>query len=121
MRAESAVEPTRSENSYLAALCGVVGLRLGQRRLRRSLDGTYKHRNRRQHLSSMPKQDPDVLEVLISQMGKSRDIDPVVGKALGVLGHAELIEPVRNLLHCGAPSQRTLRCSMRRYLTNALT
>jgi len=28
---------------------------------------------------------------------------------------------VRNLLHCGAPSQRTLRCSMRTYLSNALT
>jgi hypothetical protein len=40
----------------------------------------------------------------ISQMGKSRDIDPVVGKALGVLGHAEVFKPIRNLLHCGEPS-----------------
>jgi hypothetical protein len=32
------------------------------------------------------------------------EIDPILGKALGVLGHAELFEPVRNLLHCGALS-----------------
>ena len=28
----------------------------------------------------------------------------VFSKALRVLGHAELFEPVRDLLHCGAPS-----------------
>jgi hypothetical protein len=40
---------------------------------------------------------------------------------LRILGHAELFEPVHNLLHCGAPPQSTLRCATRRYLTNALT
>jgi hypothetical protein len=84
-------------------------------------DGTYKLRNRRQHLSSMAEQDADLLKVLVGQVPKDRDIDSVLGKTLRVLGHAELFEPVRNLLHCGAPSQRTLRCCMRRYLTNALT
>ena len=49
----------------------------------------------------MPKQDTDVLEVLIGQIGKYRDIDSVLRKARRVLGHAELFEPVRNLLHCG--------------------
>ena len=53
----------------------------------------------REHYPPMPKQDADFFEVLISQMGKCRDINPVLGKALSVLGHAELIEPVRNLLH----------------------
>ena len=47
----------------------------------------------------MPKQDTDVLEVLISQMAQYREIDPVLGEALRVLGHAELFEPVSNLLH----------------------
>jgi hypothetical protein len=32
-------------------------------------------------------------------MGECRDIDPILGKTLGVLGHAELFEPVSNLLH----------------------
>ena len=45
----------------------------------------------------MPEQNADVLEILIGQMAECRDIDPVLGEALGVLGHAELFEPVRNL------------------------
>ena len=32
---------------------------------------------------------------------RSRDLNAVFSKALGVLGHAELFEPVRNLLHRG--------------------
>jgi hypothetical protein len=48
----------------------------------------------------MPKQDADIFEVLIRQMRERRNINPVLGKALGVLGHAELFEPVGNLLHC---------------------
>ena len=40
-------------------------------------------------------------------MAEYGDIDLVLGKAFGVLGHAELFEPVRNLLHCGAPSHAT--------------
>jgi predicted lipid carrier protein YhbT len=50
----------------------------------------------------MPKRDANVLQVLIGQMAKRSDTDSVFSKALGVLGHAELIEPLRNLLHCGA-------------------
>jgi hypothetical protein len=34
-------------------------------------------------------------------MGEGRKINPVVDKTLGILGHAELFEPVRNLLHRG--------------------
>ncbi len=46
----------------------------------------------------MPEQDTDVLEVLIGQMAKCRDINRVLSEALGVLGHAELFESVRNLV-----------------------
>jgi len=49
----------------------------------------------------MPKQDADFLEVLIGQMAECRNANPVFGKALSVLGHAELFEPIRNLLHGG--------------------
>jgi hypothetical protein len=45
------------------------------------------------------------IKVLIGQLVENVDIDVVVGKTLRVLGHAELSEPIRNLLHCGAPSQ----------------
>jgi hypothetical protein len=47
----------------------------------------------------MPKQDADIFEVLISEMGERLNFDPVLSKTLGVLGHAELFEPVGNLLH----------------------
>ena len=41
----------------------------------------------------------EVFEVLIGQMAERRDTNAVLSKALRVLGHAELFEPVRNLLH----------------------
>ena len=46
----------------------------------------------------MPEQDTDVFQVLVGQMRERRDINPVLSRALRVLGHAELFEPVRNLL-----------------------
>jgi hypothetical protein len=53
----------------------------------------------------MAEQDADLLKVLVGQVSKDGDIDSILGKALGVLGHAELFEPLRNLLHCGALSR----------------
>ncbi len=54
----------------------------------------------------MPERHANVLEVLIGQMAQYRDINFVLGKALGVLGHAELFEPVHNLRHrCPALSE----------------
>ena len=49
----------------------------------------------------MPEEDADVLEVLIGEVAERRDSNAVLGKALRVLGHAELFEPVRNRLHRG--------------------
>jgi hypothetical protein len=43
-----------------------------------------------EHYPPMPKQDADIFEILISQMGECRNINPVLGKTLGILGHAEL-------------------------------
>ena len=43
----------------------------------------------------------DLFEVLIGQVTENREIDIVVGKGLGILGQAELFEPVRNRLHRG--------------------
>ena len=58
----------------------------------------------REHYPPMPKQDADIFEVVISQMRECRNTNPVLGKTLRILGHTELIEPLRNLLHCGALS-----------------
>jgi hypothetical protein len=84
----------------LAALGGVLGLRLrfgSGFRWRRGSAGQLT--DGRKHFPPMPEQHADVLEILIRQMAQYRDIDPVFGKALGVLGHTELFEPVRNVLH----------------------
>jgi hypothetical protein len=59
----------------------------------------------------MPEKDADVLEVLIGQMAERGDTNAVLSEALRVLGHAELMEPVRNFLHCGEPS-RGLRANI---------
>src|SRR5215831_16116355 len=47
----------------------------------------------------MPERDAKLFEVLIGQMREYRDIDVVYSKTLCVLRHAELFEPVRDLLH----------------------
>ena len=57
----------------------------------------------------MPEQHADILEVLIGQVGEDGKVNVVLGKALRVLGHAEFFEPVRNLLHCAAPSATVVR------------
>src|SRR5262249_16690419 len=54
----------------------------------------------------MPKRyNANLFEVLIGQVTQNSKINIVLGKALNVLGHTELLEPVRNLLHCSAPSR----------------
>jgi len=47
----------------------------------------------------MPERYTKPIKVLIRQFTENVDIDVVLVKALGVLGHAELFEPVRNSLH----------------------
>ena len=55
-----------------------------------------------QNLAAMTKRsDTEVFQILICQIPENREIDIVVSKALGVLGHPKLFEPVRNLLHRG--------------------
>jgi len=42
--------------------------------------------------------------MLIGQVGENGEINSVLSKALGVLGHAEFFEPMCNLLHGGPPT-----------------
>src|SRR5580693_1367793 len=57
---------------------------------------------RAQYFAPMSERDAEVFQVLIGQVGENSEIYVVLGKALSVLGHAELFEPVRNLLHRGS-------------------
>jgi hypothetical protein len=52
----------------------------------------------------MSKRDAYVLEILIGQIPKGTNVNIVFRKALGVPGHSQLIKPVRNFLHRGAPT-----------------
>jgi hypothetical protein len=95
-RADEVAEHDR----YLTAFCSVMRLRLywrggfGRCRSRKLADG-------REYYPPMPEQDPDIFKVLIGQMGQCRDVNSILSKALRILGHAELFEPIRNLLHRG--------------------
>ena len=63
------------------------------------LDG-FKIGDCTQQLAAMAeRRNTDLFEVLIRQVTQDREIDIVFGKALGVLGHAELFEPVHDLMH----------------------
>ena len=53
----------------------------------------------------MPERDTKLFEVLIGQVAKDGGVDVALGKALRVLGHAELFEPIRNLLHRRPPTE----------------
>jgi hypothetical protein len=43
-----------------------------------------------------------------SSADPSAEVNAIFGKSLGVLGHADLFEPVRNLLHRGHQGGRGL-------------
>src|SRR4029077_20526001 len=89
-RADEVAEHDRN----LAALSVVprLGLERGCRRGRELGDCC-------QHLAPMPDRDAKFLQVLICQMTEDRGVDIVLGKALGVLGHTERGQPLRNCGH----------------------
>ena len=94
-RAESAVEPTRSQNITVrwrrSASC---------RRACSAINfGLIEFGDHAQHFAAMAEQDPEPIEVLVRQFGKDTKIDPVLGKTQRVLPKPKLLEPVRNLLH----------------------
>src|SRR6185369_5209627 len=55
--------------------------------------------DRTPHLQPMAERNAKVFEMLIGQVRENGHINVVLGKSLRVLGHAELFEPVGNLLH----------------------
>jgi hypothetical protein len=47
----------------------------------------------------MPDGHAKPIKVLVGQLAENFDVDVVLRETLSVLGHTELIEPIRNLLH----------------------
>jgi hypothetical protein len=61
----------------------VRGRRCGNRNVAKIAD-------RSQNFQPIPEGDAELFEMLIGQVGENREVNAVLGKALGVLGHAEL-------------------------------
>ena len=94
MRAERAVEPTRSENITVTWRRSAVSGGLGSvTAWTCDVDGA----------APITKDDAEVFQVLIGQVAKDRKINAVFSKTSRVLGHAELFEPIGNLLHGRKP------------------
>jgi len=91
-------------HSQLTALGVVWPGRLG---LHRRQGCRYGNRNvaeiadRAQHFASIAEQDPQLLQILIGEIGKDAEVNAIFDETLRVLGHAESFEPVGNLLHRG--------------------
>jgi len=56
-----------------------------------------------QNFAAMPQQNAEVFKILLCQIADDREVNGVLGEALGVLGQAELFEPARDLLHRALP------------------
>src|SRR5215467_12058919 len=105
-RADSAVEPTRSQNMTVSwrrsassrrgdsVATGAEGCRYGNRSIAEIAD-------RPQHFAAIAEQNPHFFQILICKVRKDAQVNAVFDETLGVLGHAEFFEPIRNLLHRG--------------------
>jgi hypothetical protein len=60
--------------------------------------------DRAEHLTAIAKQDAQLLQVVVCQIGENAEINMVLCEKLRVLGHAEIFEPVGNLLHGPSPA-----------------
>jgi hypothetical protein len=50
---------------------------------------------------------PQLFQVLVREIRKDAEVNTMFQKTVGVLGHAEFFEPVRNLLHRGHQRSRS--------------
>jgi len=110
-RQRSRSHEVAEHDGELPALSAILsGLFDGGHRRRRAVHGggrraSAKFADRPQHLSAVTEYHTEFFQVLIRQVAKNREINSVFNKALNVLGHAELFEPVPNLLHHCSPGR----------------
>ena len=107
MRADSAVEPTRSENITVTWRRSAVSRSDGPAGTAAptvTMSVSFELSDRTQDFATITEDDAQFLQVLIGQVGKDREINAVFGKTQSVRGHAELFEPVSNLLHWRPPT-----------------
>jgi hypothetical protein len=47
----------------------------------------------------MPEENAKFLEILIGQMRKNRDVDAILSEALRILGKADILQPLGDMVH----------------------
>src|SRR5215472_15033143 len=102
--ADSAVEPTRSQNITVswrrsASSRRVGSVATGAEGAASATEAPPRLRIARNIFNRCPERNAKVFEMLIGQVGENGHINVVLGKPLSILGHAEFFEPVRNSLH----------------------
>jgi hypothetical protein len=109
----SGVEPARergradevSEHHSQLATFGVLSpgwlARRGHQGRRYGSRSVAEIADRAQQFAPITEQDTEVFKVLVREVGKDAQVNAIFDKAIGVLGHPEHFEPVRNLLHRG--------------------
>jgi hypothetical protein len=85
-------------NPYRLFCCTrMSGRRLGHQHCR--LWRNIKLGDRTQHFATITKDNAEILEILIYQVREDGEIDTVFSKALRILGHAKLFEPLSETVH----------------------
>ena len=90
-RAERAVEPTRSQNITVSwrRSASIPPHWFGRLFLPAAARASIEFRDGAQHLAAMPEQDAEILEILLGQIADNREIDRILGEALGVLSQID--------------------------------
>jgi hypothetical protein len=88
--------------------------RLGGPRLKLCGNGPLHAGDRAQHLATMSEEDAEILEILLRQIRNDREVNGILGKALGVLTQSKRSQPLRNTGHaepvvCGCNSSTNMR------------
>ena len=98
MRAESAVEPTRSENITVTWRRSAVSWVFSSVAAMASESGSFGHRNEgrdrlQQPLAMAERRDAHILEIVVCQPTQQLAVDVVGAKHLGILGETDPAEP----------------------------
>ena len=106
IRAESAVEPTRSENITVTCLCSAASAAFGSTSLGKGAAVARSEIASKSRIRCPSEVTPKFLQVGVCELGEKSKINVVLGKALCVLSETERLKPVSDLLHRGRASLR---------------
>ena len=101
-RAESAVEPTRSQNSTVSCRRSAARGAASSSRCA-SLSGRAELGDRAQELLAVTEREPELLQVLVGQVRQDLAVNVVLGKDRPVAAEPQPFEPLVDVAHGRAP------------------